>query len=473
MRIVNFYVKPPEKDPATGQYLPHRLAAARPIYMYVMSEYKSQRAVHSTGLKVKHNIEDLRKSHWDEESQRVKPKAPGASEINRELERLERIAKAALDDLKAEKQRAADEAGQKKRAPVRKNEIKKELKRRTRKDDLNPQAMTLKRFILQHAQVLAEDSKSKGTSSWRVYSNVAYHFENFCSAEYCPNFNEVGLQFFEDFRDYLRRQPARKNKHAVSENTLSDPYIGKIISTFFTMLRYARKKKYTSNRDFEGIRLKEDLKINRRKLVEGVYLTFEEIRRLYHTDVSQLEPMAETVRDIFVAACLHGQRHSDWDKVNQESGRIGTVGEFEFVEVVTQKGQGDKIAYVPVYSFVAEVLKKYGDKMPKVPLGTVNRLIKEVAQVASIDREVNYKGELAPIWQQMTSHVARKSFVSNFRDIGTPDQFINLVTTHGKKNITDNYDRRTLKKKARELVPYLRKVEKELEEKEATVRKLA
>lgn len=483
MQLVNFYVKQPEKK--DGKFQAHRLTAARPIYMYVLSEYKSKRAVHPTGLKVRHDqkvktdsdgndyiVTDL-KSHWDEALQRVKKKAPGAIGTNRELDRLQRIAESVVDELRKAKQAAADEAGEAHRAPVTREDIKRALNDATkRKTPRRAQDhKRLKDFIADRAADLINDSKRRGTEGWRLYSNLHRHFEAFYRQEYTPRWQDMRIQFFEDFRDFLRSQPAQKNKYADGDKTLSDPYISKLISTLFTFLRYARKRGYVDHSNFEGIRLKEDLRLQRRKLVEGVYLTIQEIRVLHEADLSELEPMAATVRDCFVAACLHGQRHSDWHKVSR-SGRAEKAGGIEFIEVVTKKGQGEKIALAPIIGPTSSVLDSREGNMPNLPLGTVNRLIKKIGEAAGLDRKVNDNGELVPLFERLTSHVARRSFVSNMRDLGTPDKVLSLVTTHGKKTMTDNYDRRESMRKARALVPYLRKMENDLQGGQAVVREM-
>ncbi|NRA49989.1 MAG: site-specific integrase [Phaeodactylibacter sp.] len=485
MQTVNFYVKPPEKK--NGEYQVHRLTAARPIYMYVLSEYKTQRAVHPTGLKVKHDqliktdsdgntfLATDPKSHWDENLQRMKTKAPGAHATNRELDRLQRIAESLVDELKQQKQRAADEAQLLHRQPVTKDEIKTLLAKRTgrqRKSELSSDdGVRLVDFMELSIQHIIDDAKARGTNGWRVKSNLLYHFKAFCKAEYVPTWTDMRLQFFEDFRDFLKGRTARLNKYAESKRGLSDPYIAKMISAFITLLRYAQKKGYITHGHFQGIRLKEDLKLNSRKLVEGAYLTPNEIRSVWDADLSNLEPKAETVRACFVAACLHGQRHSDWHKVSREQ-RVEKVRGIEFVEVFTAKGQGDKIALAPVFGYGKEVMDKAGGTMPDIPLGTVNRLLKDICEVAGIDRKINDKGELVPLYKKMTSHVARRSFVSNMRDYGTPDQLLSLVTTHGKKTMTDNYDRRSLNKRARVLVDYLMRLQKDIEGGQAVVREM-
>ncbi|MCI5093487.1 site-specific integrase [Phaeodactylibacter sp.] len=485
MQLVNFYVKPPEKK--NGEYQAHRLTAARPVYMYVLSEYKSQRAVHPTGLKVRHDqivktdsdgnafLATDPKSHWDEIMQRVKKKAPGALATNRELDRLQRIAESVVDELKKQKQRAADEAQLIHRQPVTKEEIKAVLSERTgrqRKSELSSNdGVKLVDFMELSIQHIIDDAKARGTNGWRVKSNLLYHFKAFCKAEYVPKWTDMRLQFFEDFRDFLKGRTARLNRYSDSDRGLSDPYIAKMISAFITLLRYAQKKGYITHNHFQGIRLKEDLKLNRRKLVEGAYLTPQEIREVWSVDLSRLEPMAETVRACFVAACMHGQRHSDWHKVSRGQ-RVETVRGIEFVEVFTVKGQGDKIAFAPIYGYVKDVMNKTNDTMPQIPLGTVNRLLKSIGELAGIDRKINYKGELIPLYKKMTSHVARRSFVSNMRDYGTPDPLLSLVTTHGKKTMTDNYDRRSLKKRAGSLIDYLRRYEKDLQGGQAVVREI-
>jgi hypothetical protein len=485
MQIVNFYVKPPEKK--NGKYQAHRLTAARPVYMYVLSEYKTQRAVHPTGLKVKHDqliktdsdgntfLETDPKSHWDEDLQRVKKKAPGALAANRELDRLQRIAESVVDELKKQKQKAADDAQLLHRQPVTKEEIKAALSERTgrqRKSQLSGNdGVKLVDFMEVSIQHIIDDAKARGTNGWRVKSNLLYHFKAFCKAEYTPTWANMRLQFFEDFRDFLKGRTARLNKYAESKRGLSDPYIGKMISAFITLLRYAQKKGYVTHNHFQGIRLKEDLKLNRRKLVEGAYLTPQEIRKVWEADLSGLDPMAETVRACFVAACMHGQRHSDWHKVSRKQ-RVEKVRGIEFVEVFTAKGQGDKIAFAPIFGYVADVMDRIGGAIPETKLGTVNRLLKEIGMAAGIDREINDKGELVPLHKKMTSHVARRSFVSNMRDYGTPDHLLSLVTTHGKKTMTDNYDRRSLKKRAGALIDYLLRYEKDLQGGQAVVREV-
>lgn len=469
MRRVSFYLthlKDKEGNPNPGP---------RPIYLFLYYQ-KGRRVLHPTG-------EYALPKHWDKKAQRVKPKAPGSDATNRQLEILKADSLDIFKRLEDKKRTAARLAGTSQEA-ITKEEVKHELNLLTGR--VEDDKITLSAFVAARSVELSEKYKAKGTNSWRTHSNLGTHFENFLKDEYkakrrpLPDFDSVNYRFFKKLGKYLASQRKRKNQRpgAVDSSNLAFSYVKKLLETFKSYIKYAATEmEYTSNFQFAGVDIKkvmDDIGANPKPVIEGDYLTFDEIRHLYEFDLSDWAPGYQKTRDAFVAACLHGLRISDWHKVRNKDIQVDNVKGIDFIEVRTQKL--GLTAPIPLYGYILEILERHGGAIPKLGTGLVNHYLKAIAEAAGLNRPVSIGEDEAPLHRVIHSHTARYSFQTNCRVMQTPQHLIDLITTHNQKgSIADRYDRRVLMQKVEPAVMHLRKLRDRIENPGdgATIRKLA
>lgn len=174
--------------------------------------------------------------------------------------------------------------------------------------------------------------------------------------------------------------------------------------------------------------------------VENVYLTEDEINRIYHIDFSkdeiksQFDPklQIEKTRDLFILACWTGLRYSDWHNLSHVE-----IIEDKYFKITTQKTNEEVI--IPLHPIVAEILKKYGGQLPKsVDKAHTIPQIQLCAKIADINEIVNIstiKGgqvvrKTGEKWKFVTNHTARRSFATNMYLRKVPIQSIMAITGH-------------------------------------------
>ena len=173
--------------------------------------------------------------------------------------------------------------------------------------------------------------------------------------------------------------------------------------------------------------------------VENIYLTEEEIERIYRLDFSseelrsQIDPRQriEETRDMFIVACWTGLRFGDWKDLS----KIQIVG--DTMTVHTRKT--NKTVVIPLHPFVKEIYEKYGRKFPKVVDKTHTLFqIRQCARWAGLDehttlsrvqggKSVVKSGTKADF---LMNHTARRSFATNMYLKGIPPISIMAITGH-------------------------------------------
>lgn len=170
--------------------------------------------------------------------------------------------------------------------------------------------------------------------------------------------------------------------------------------------------------------------------VDNIYLTEEEISRLYNTDVSGLEvnsqSMVEVARDLFVIGCLTGLRYSDYGSLPKSIDETT-----EMVRVRCHKT--DQTVVIPLHPLVKEIYRKYNGRLPKpCDKGASLKNIRICAKAAGITTPVTLKhtsggvtkDKTKPKYEFIMNHTARRSFATNMYLKKVPTASIMSVTGH-------------------------------------------
>lgn len=173
--------------------------------------------------------------------------------------------------------------------------------------------------------------------------------------------------------------------------------------------------------------------------VDNVYLTEEEIQRLYDIDFSaeevkkQIDPKSnvEQTRDLFIVACWTALRYGDWHDLSKSqitSNRITMTTHKTMKEVV-----------IPIHPMVKEIIKKYNGRLPKsVDKSKTIKQIQKCCEIAHIDepcilhrirggKEIFIK---EPKYKVVTNHTARRSFCTNMYLRHIPTKAIMAISGH-------------------------------------------
>lgn len=177
--------------------------------------------------------------------------------------------------------------------------------------------------------------------------------------------------------------------------------------------------------------------------VDNIYLTEDEISRLYALDIPMLKSKGvidakstiEETRDLFVIGCWTGLRQSDLNHL--EKALFDVEADEPTITVVTEK-TSEKVK-IPMHTYIKELYAKYDGVFPKMCYKShFNEHLKELGRLAGIDDEViikeNRGGKVSSIkykkYQLIKSHTARRSFATNLYLKGAPTISIMKLTGH-------------------------------------------
>ena len=195
----------------------------------------------------------------------------------------------------------------------------------------------------------------------------------------------------------------------------------------------------------QGLIKDETYKSYRSKSVEvdNIYLTEDEISRLYALDIPMLKSKGiidakstiEETRDLFIIGCWTGLRQSDLNHLEKALFDVETTE--PTITVVTEK-TSEKVK-IPMHRYIKELYAKYEGEFPKMCYKSrFNEHLKELGRLAEINDEViikeNRGGKVTSIkykkYQLIKSHTARRSFATNLYLKGAPTISIMKLTGH-------------------------------------------
>lgn len=267
----------------------------------------------------------------------------------------------------------------------------------------------MKEFIQTHRSIRAEGTLKKYTASM--------HFVQDFNKEknYKLSYEKVNQKFYEAFRDY-----------AYTERHTLNNYFGKLVAFIKTFMNWSLDRGYHSNLEFKKFKtISND--------IEVIYLTMEELLRLYHHEFSSKR--LSHVRDLYCFACFTGLRFSDLKNLKVSN----IFGDHILLTVQKTKSTNHKI---PLNKMAKSILEKYQgtlyEPIPKLSGQKFNSYIKECCQLVGIEQPINttrYIGKkrvdkTQPKYELITSHTARKTFVTNSLILGMNERVLKNITGH-------------------------------------------
>lgn len=174
---------------------------------------------------------------------------------------------------------------------------------------------------------------------------------------------------------------------------------------------------------------------------DAIYLTEEEIRKIYQLDIPALieageinfKSDIEKTRDLFIIACWTGLRRSDINNLDKALFDI----ESKTITITTEKTKHQVV--IPMHPMVLSIYKKYGGRFPKLcDRNNTNEHLKECARLADIDSNVriveNRGGKVSTLlykkYQLVGMHTGRRSFATNMYKRRFPTIAIMRLTGH-------------------------------------------
>lgn len=224
-------------------------------------------------------------------------------------------------------------------------------------------------------------------------------------------------------------------KYCIEEKKHSANTLHRNVGLLKTFLLWALNKKYTYNNNF--ITFKKPAKFT----TDEIALNYEQVEFIYNYDFSDNKRL-ERVRDLFVFGCTTGMRFGNYSTIS----RSDVDG--NFIRVIDLKSKSKNLA-IPLNSISKSILEKYDYNLPSITNQKMNEYIKEVFKklefTDEIKKTMNYGDELvdqkAEFWTRISSHTARRSFITIMKNKRVPDKVIMSYTGHTSLEVFNAYYR--------------------------------
>lgn len=282
----------------------------------------------------------------------------------------------------------------------------------------------------------------------KTYLNVYNNFKRFeQSRRRTVEFEDCSARLIAEFDEFLKNDdnstgryddlPERQRPRSKGLNTRV-----KILRTLAAFFKWANKNYDISHNPFVTYKIESE------NYDAPICLTKEE-RELLH-DFQPSKPYLERVRDMFYFQCCVGCRVGDFFGLTKENLKdSGTV--LEYIPQKTIKEAG-RVCRVPLTAKAQAILAKYdipdGSLLPFISPQKYNDFIGELLKEMGLNRsvtvvnKVTMKPEIKPLYEVVTSHSCRKTFIDVLMKADVNESTIGSMSGHvkGSKAFHRYYD---------------------------------
>lgn len=353
-------------------------------------------------------------------------------------------------------------------------------------DNPNTPTNKLYREYSKGNQILIETrGKLDEIFSFFQYNNIPFTKEKFLT-KFTGKESQISLSFFEAYEEYIRVSKTKRAKGTITKyksvgNFLKDfeghtgfklrldnidfrfedefrdycfnvkftlnNYYAKIVKTLKAFMNWAHKRGYHQSLKFKDIKSKEDD-------IEVIYLTKEELQELYYYPFENKS--LDRARDFFCFLCLTGQRHSDIYNITEASLKTDMLN---FTTVKNKKV--DHTVYLTEKA--RKLVEKYRDTIyfpiPRIHSNKLNKRIQKCCEMLGFTEEIvltRFSGskridETFRKCDVITSHVGRKTFVTNGIMFDIPIPYLQLMTGHSDYKSFEKYAGKDIRKLKKEM----------------------
>jgi integrase len=276
-------------------------------------------------------------------------------------------------------------------------------------------------IFLQLEQYIKEKDEKVVPDVIKDYKALRKHLNGFKTYSSQPiAFKHLNSTFYDEFIKYLRHQAIQRNGTV----GLMDNSIGKQIKTLKAFVRDRSNKKIIPPIDMTAFKvLHED--------VNHITLTEEELAIIYEYDLSHNTKL-EQIKDLLIFGCFTGLRYSDLSNLTEAN-----INTHDAIILITQKKVHQSVT-IPFLDYVPDILKKYNNNLPKVPLDEFNVGVKEIGRLCGITqmhqivhkRGLELESKNYNKHQLIASHTCRRSFCTNMFLSGVPAEILMKISGH-------------------------------------------
>ncbi len=253
----------------------------------------------------------------------------------------------------------------------------------------------------------------------KKYKGFFNHLTKYAKAKNLQlNFDIFNQSFFQSFKDYLS-----------SEQGLSDATVLKNLKASKVFIRRLISLKFIKDLNLSEVKTNA-------KPGEIYVIPIDRVIEMQNKQIENIK-LAQ-VRDVFCFMCWTGQRYSDienlgWQDITKNENK-------ELIWNLTTVKTQTRIQ-IPIIEYAFEIIQKYKDSkrpLPQYSNQKINEYLKELGQYMNWDwvvKKVRYydgrpKEKSVPFHDVLTTHVGRKSFITNSLILGIPERIVKEISGH-------------------------------------------
>lgn len=290
--------------------------------------------------------------------------------------------------------------------------------------------------------------KSTGLSKGRVqnlklFKNTIERYELEMFSKKSILIKNINLLFVENFKIWLFAQ-----KYSIN-------YVGKNIANIKTICLDAQKNDFEISSQVKNIKV-----ISESKEPENIII-LNEAEQDKIKDAKLIRESLINARKWLLLGCLIGQRGGDLLNITDDN--IKALNGIKIIELKQQKT--GKLVAIPLLPEALEIIE---NGLPyKISLPRYNEYIKDVCEIAEINEPITHRKkvtsrdattiETLPKYKFITSHIARRSFATNFYG-RIPTPVLMNITGHGTEQVFLKYIGKTTYDNAYQMLEYFSKL---------------
>lgn len=368
-------------------------------------KYEGKKFVYSTGEKIKPD-------HWDKEDRQPKmygtKKDLNASSIRTQINRYKDF----FDLLQARRKTLNEDLT----SMILKSEFDKEFKNAPSGQNLFFDAFEL---FMDYKKKVGDWSPSTIIR----YKNIKGILEDFeKKRKFKLNFNAINSKFHAEFTDFCMNDRGHIN------NTYS-----RNLGLFKTFMFWSLENGFTYKEDFKKFEKKKVVVTNQ------LALNLEDLQKLMQHEFKTKR--LEKVRDVFVFACVTGMRFGELGLIRYEN----IIN--DEIHLKEEKDAEKQERRIPLNDISSFILRKYDYQLPVIANQKYNEYIKEIFEAAGYTwdvEKVTTKNKESirktmPYKDRISSHTARRTFITMMKRKGVSDKLIASITGHKDMKTLNQY----------------------------------
>jgi integrase len=353
--------------------------------------------------------EKVNPKHWNKDTKRAltngKGKMDGARELNQFLDSFETEIKKSIREIRTDNLTADFQ------------EIRKKLFEKFSGKSTSDVYNAIDKFIEVRKSDLTPGTLTK-------YSNLKKHLLDFEKISKTKlTFGSIDLMFYDAFVNFLIYNQKLNNNTAYKNITLLKTFLYWSYDRGINKYEYFRKFK---KKEYE---------------VDIITLSEDELKKIEELDLSQNLRLDRT-KDLFLFACYTGARFSDIENISRADIKNGV---WYLRQIKTRN-----VTEIPLIDRAMNILakyEKYEKALPTITNQRLNQYLKELGENAGINAPVRISEQRGnkvieveyPKYELITTHTARRTFITLSLTRGMNPQIIMSITGHRTYNSFKKY----------------------------------